>query len=92
MMTEHAYAVEPAETNALMRQLCGDLLDEADPAIRYSLLTAEQARYAALVSAIKAARGQAIGEMRRAGHSWQEIAEITGLGTYQRAQQLAAAG
>lgn len=85
------HEAEPHDTAALLDSLCGDLLAEADPLVRYVSLTAEQARYDALVSAIKRARGDAITELRETGLTWEKVAEAAGLGTYQRAQQLAAA-
>jgi hypothetical protein len=39
--------------------LCGDLLAEPDPLVRYTAFTSEQVRYDALVSEIKRRRGPA---------------------------------
>lgn len=89
-MTTAGYEAEPHDTAALLDSLCGDLVAEPDPLIRYAALTAEQVRYDALVSAIKAERGRALAELKASGLSWQKVAEAAQLGTYQRAQQLAA--
>lgn len=89
-MTTAGYEAEPHDTAALLQLQCGDLLDEPDPLIRYISLTAEQVRYDALVSAIKAERGRALAKLRATGLSWQQVADAAQLGTYQRAQQLAA--
>lgn len=88
-MTTAGYEAEAHDTAALLDSLCGDLLEETDPLIRYAALTSEQVRYDALVSAIKAERGKALAALRASGLSWQEVADAAGLGTYQRAQQLA---
>lgn len=88
-MATAGYEAEPSDTAALLDSLCGDLLEEKDPLIRYASLTSEQVRYDALVSAIKAERGRALAELRASGLSWQQVADAAQLGTYQRAQQLA---
>ena len=86
------YEAEPSDVQALLHNLCGDLLAEPDPLIRYSRLTSEQALYDALVSAIKRERGKALIEVKEAGSlTWEQVAEATQLGTYQRAQKLIAA-
>jgi hypothetical protein len=90
-MSTRGYEAEPHDTAALLDSLCGDLLVEADPLIRYVSLTVEQVRYDALVSAIKQQRGAALAELRATGLTWQQVADSAGLGTLQRAQQLAAA-
>lgn len=90
-MTTIGYGTEHAEIETLLHNLCGDLLDEPDPLIRYTALTAEQARYDALVSAIKRERGKALADMVAAGASQGAVAESTGLGTQQRVSQLIAA-
>lgn len=89
-MTTAGYETEAHDTAALLQLQCGDLLEETDPLIRYVALTSEQVRYDALVSAIKVERGRAVAALRASGLGWQEVADATGLGTYQRAQQLAA--
>lgn len=89
-MTTQGYEAEPHDIAALLDNLCGDLLTEPDALIRYVTLTSEQARYDALVSAIKAERGRALAELKASGLSWQQVADAAQLGTYQRAQQLAA--
>ena len=38
-----SYEIEPHETQALLAELCADLLDESDPTIRYHALTHQQA-------------------------------------------------
>jgi hypothetical protein len=90
-VTTAGYEAEPHDTAALLESLCGDLLSEHDPLIRYVSLSAEQARYDALVSAIKAERGRALTELKASGLTWEQVAEAANLGTYQRAQQLARA-
>lgn len=85
------YETEPSDVMALLDNLCGDLLAEPDPLIRYTRLSAEQALYDGLVSAIKRERGKALAEMKAAGDlTWQQVADAAQLGTYQRAQKLIA--
>lgn len=83
------YAAEPAEVQALLEAICGDLLAEPDWLVRYSRLTSEQALYDALVSAIKRERGRALAEGKATGLTWEQVAEAAQLGSYQRAQKLA---
>lgn len=99
-----SYEVEPHEVDALRQNLLGDILAEPDPTIRYHLLTREQAMYDALVSAIKRDRGEALAEveqsLRNAAEARGErptkvairrqVAEVAGLGTRQRVEQLMA--
>lgn len=84
------YEAEPSDVQALLRNLCGDVLGEPDWLIRYTRLTADQVLYDALVSAIKRERGRALREAKASGLTWEQVAEATGLGTYQRAQKVAA--
>lgn len=97
-MTTAGYEAEPHEVEALLTNLCGDILEEKDPLVRYTILTKEQALYDALVSAIKRERGKALAEMvataretKPAVAAKQSIAEAVGLGTRQRVEQLIAA-
>lgn len=90
-MADHAYRPEPGEVDTLLHNLLGDVLDVADPLIRYEALTREQAVYDVLVSAIKTARIAALAAMRDGGSTLEQIAEQAGLGTYQRVQKLLAA-
>ncbi len=57
----------------------------ADPIERYRALTTVQADVDRLVSAIKLARGAALGEVPG---TQPEVAELAGLGTYQKVQKL----
>jgi hypothetical protein len=85
------YEADPADVAALLQSLCGDLLAEPDPLVRYTALCTEQVRYAALESAIKQERGKALIEMKEVGGlTWEQVAEAAQLGTYQRAQKVAA--
>jgi len=86
------YAVERHEVETLAGNLLGDLLAEPDPLVRYHALTREQALYDALVSEIKRLRGRALAQVRDNGLSLDAVAEAAGLGSYQRAQKLIAAG
>lgn len=81
---------EPAEVEALLHNLCGDLLAEPDPLIRYTALTTQQALVDGVVSALKRERGKALGELN-CYHSLEAVAELVGLGSRQRVQQLIAA-
>lgn len=91
-MSTTGYEAEPQDVAHLLDTLCGDILAEADPLVRYTMLTKEQVLYDALVSAIKRERGKAITEMvARPGASQTSVAEATGLGTQQRVSQLMAA-
>jgi hypothetical protein len=86
------YEVEPAEVEALARNLLGDALDQPDPLIRYHELTRDQALLAALVSRVKELRGAALAELRdQGGLTLEQVAESASLGSYQRAQKLIAA-
>jgi hypothetical protein len=78
------------QTEQLYRQLCADQAAEPDPVTRYLRLTWEQELYDALVSRIKRARGEALVEVKAARPelSEQAIAEMVGLKTRQRVQQL----
>lgn len=85
------YDIEPHEVQALLTNHLGDVLAEPDALIRYEHLTREQALYDALVSAIKQERGRALAALAE-GRSKSQVAELAGLGTRQRVEQLIAAG
>lgn len=85
-----AYEAEPHEVDALLANLCGDILSDPDPLTRYHALTREQALYDALVSTIKRRRGEALAELR-ADHSEQAVADMAGLGSRQLVGRLVAA-
>lgn len=89
-MSTAGYEIEPHDIDALLINLCGDILDEKDPLIRYHALTHEQALYDALVSAIKRKRGEALAQLAE-GTTKQAVANLVGLGTRQRVDQLIAA-
>lgn len=90
MTTDTAgYEAGPSDVQALLGNLCGDLLAEPDPLVRYTRLTAEQALFEALVSAIVRLRGEALGELRE-GRTAKQVADLVGLGTRQRVDQLIA--
>lgn len=61
-------------------------LGEPDPLKRYQDLTAVQAGFDAMVSAIKLARGAALDEVP--AKTLAELAELAGLGSYQKVQKL----
>jgi hypothetical protein len=85
------YEAEPTDVRTLLENLCGDLLAEPDPLVRYAMLTKEQALYDALVSAIKRERGRALAELKQSGNlTLEQVADAAQLGTYQRAQKLIA--
>ncbi len=91
-MTTAGYEAEPHDVEALLNNLCGDILAEKDPLVRYVMLTKEQVLYDALVSAIKRERGKALAEMAaEPGTTKQKVADAVGLGTRQRVDQLIAA-
>jgi len=79
--------VSPAEEGDRLAGALRAAVAVADPLERYGALTKVQQELDALVSGVKVARGQALDELRP-GATWAEIAELAGLGTYQRAQQL----
>lgn len=89
--TTDGFEAEPTDVAGLLEHLCGDLLDEPDPLIRYTRLTAEQALYDGLVSAIKVERGKALRAMSDSGLTYEQIAASAGLGGKQRVSQLIAA-
>ena len=77
------------QTEQLYQDTCGDIASETNPATRYLRLTWEQERYDALVSRIKRARGEALAEIKAStNQTEQQIAEMVGLRTRQRVQQL----
>lgn len=90
--TTIGYEAESTDVQALLHNVCGDLLQETDWLIRYGALTAQQVLVDALVSAIKAERGRALAEGKASGLTLEQLAEATGLGTYQRVQQLLRVG
>lgn len=81
---------DPAAVEALYRELLGEIDAEPDPAVRFRLLTPQQELFDALVSRIKVARGSALAELKGSGLTEQQIADVSGLGTRQRVQQLIA--
>lgn len=90
-MTTIGFEAEPGDVQALLYNLCGDDMAEPDWLVRYTGLTAQQALVDAVVSAIKVERSRALRAARESGASLGMIAEATGLGSYQRVQQLIAA-
>lgn len=90
LMGTDGYGVEQHEVDALLVNLCGDLLDETDDLVAYHALTREQALYDALVSAIKRERGRRLARLAE-GRTRVEVADLVGLGTRQRVDQLIAA-
>lgn len=91
MTGTHGYDADPAEVQLLLESLCGDLLAERDPLIRYRALTSEQAQYDALVSRLKAERAKALNELKAGGLTYQQLADLAQLGTRQNAEKLARA-
>lgn len=91
-MTTIGYETEPHEVEALLQLYCGEILDEKDPVVRYTMLTKEQANFDALVSLLKRERGKALAEMAaEPGTTKEQVATAVGLGTRQRVDQLIAA-
>lgn len=100
--TTTGYGTEPDDIAALYRMICGDLLDDPDTLSRYTALTREQARIAALIPHIRAERGKLVAELvdqqRKAAadagtpigvvEARTQVAAITGLGTHQRVAQI----
>lgn len=84
-----SYEVEPHEVEALLSTLLGDVLAETDPLRRYHELTRAQVLYDRLVSAIKRERGRVLADLAE-GRTRQEVAELAGLGSRQRVDQLIA--
>lgn len=78
-----------AEVEALLHNLLGHVLAEPDPLRRYRELTRAQALCDGLVSAIKRERGRVLAELAE-GRTRQEVAELAGLGSRQRVDQLIA--
>jgi hypothetical protein len=76
------------DIEGLLGLVAGDLLNEPDWLIRYMALTKLQANVDALVSRIKDERGRALAEGQSSGLTLGKIADATGLGTYQRVQQM----
>lgn len=89
-MSTAGYEIEPHEVATLLDNLLGDLLAEPDDLVRYHALTREQALYDSLVSAIKRKRGEALARLAE-GNTKQAVADLAGLGTRQRVDQLIAA-
>jgi hypothetical protein len=85
------YEIERHEVEALRDNLLGDLLAEQDDLIAYQRLTREQALCDALVSEIKRLRGERLRRLAE-GRTAEQVADLTGLGTRQRVQQLMAVG
>lgn len=81
------YEIERHEVEALLANLCGDLLGEPDDLIAYHALTREQALYDALVSRLKRERGRRLANLAK-GRTKVEVAGLAGLGTRQRVDQL----
>lgn len=84
------YEIEPREVDALLHNLLGDVVAEPDDLIAYHALTREQALYDALVSAIKRERGRRLHRLAES-RTKAEVADLAGLGTRQRVDQLIAA-
>jgi hypothetical protein len=72
----------------MLDSLCGEIIAEPDPLIRYKALTSEQAHFDALVSAIKRERGRALAELKAQGMTSEQVAEHAQLGTRQRVEKL----
>ncbi|MEV0732351.1 hypothetical protein [Polymorphospora sp. NPDC050346] len=99
------YGAEPDDVAGLFQMLCGDLLDETDDLVLYTALTREQVLVQALVSYIRARRGELVAKMVKqqrdaatnAGEpitvieARNRVATTTGLGTHQRVAQLSQA-
>lgn len=86
--TTIGYEAEEHDVDGLLHLVCGDILDEADWLVRYTALTSMQAKVDALVGRIKAERRNALSEGRKAGLGLRDLADATGIGSYQRVQQL----
>lgn len=81
------YEAEPTDVQALVDGLLAALADETDPLVRYTRLCSEQALYAALVGEIAKLRGRELLAMSKTA-SYEQVAEMTGLGNRQRVGQL----
>lgn len=88
MNTIAGYEVEPDTVERLLHLVCGDILEEPDPLVRYQMLCSEQVHVDALVSAIKRRRGAALAEIKATGLTFAEVASVSGLGTRQRVEKL----
>lgn len=96
-MSTVGYEPEPTDVEALLANLCGDILAEPDLLVRYTMLSKEQVLYDALVSRLKAERGKVLAELvveerktRPAIAAKQAVAEAAGLRSRQRVEQLIA--
>lgn len=83
----NGYEAEPSDVQALVEGLLADLADETDPLVRYTLLTSEQALYAKFIGEIVRLRGLELLAMSETA-SYEQVAEMTGLGNKQRVGQL----
>lgn len=83
--TTLGYEAEPTDVAA---EVDGILADIADPLERYQRATAAQVHHQAVARALADERAQALKEMNDAGLSYQQIADVTLIGTRGRAQQL----
>ncbi|MBX6750941.1 MAG: hypothetical protein IRY85_14925 [Micromonosporaceae bacterium] len=88
-MRTEMYEVEPHETDALLLHLLGDGLEDPDALRRYHALTRAQAVCQAASEEIARLRGRALAEMKT-GRSAREVAELVGIGSRQRVEQLIA--
>lgn len=70
-----------------LRDQLDALLTDPDPLTRYQALTAHQQELDRLVSEVKRHRGGALAELAE-GRSYQQVADLIGLGNRQRVSQL----
>lgn len=88
--TTLGYEAEPSDLKALVEDLLAGIAEVTDPLVRYMILTADQALYDTFVSEIKKLRGAELRRMADDGATFDQIANVTGLGGKQRVFQLIA--
>jgi hypothetical protein len=86
-MQSDRVAVQPSSVDDVVERVISGLISEADPLIRYDVLTRAQNMYDALVMRVAAERALAVADMHATGLSYGRIAEVIGFARA-RAQQL----
>ena len=84
-MTDHAYEAEPTDVDAIVSS---ELSDFTDPLERYHRAGAAEALHSAAAHRFALERARTLAEMNDAGMSYQQIADVTLIGTRGRVQQL----
>lgn len=83
--TTLGYEAEPTDVAA---EVDGILADITDPLERYQRATAAQVHHVAVADALAAERAAALKALNDSGLSYQQIADVTLIGTRGRVQQL----